>query len=218
MPDVITSFQVLKDTPVPNILLIAGIIFLFLGFVGKFAFGIDITNSRWQRIILIVLGVLFIFSGVVLYVAPQSSSPTLASTSTTPTTTSAQVNFPTPTFIAIPPTISIPNESVNIKPIVGIWRGTVAAYNKSTMQVLITIQEPCEIGSICGVIDFPAIECTMRLKLENVINGVFTFSREKWQGYCSGTSGDTLQLLNEDQILWATTLGETTGTLQRINQ
>ncbi len=111
MPDVITSFQILKDTPVPNILLVAGLVFLFLGFVGKFAFGIDITNSLWQRIMLGILGVLLLLSGIALYIAPPitaTSTPTPTVTPIPPTNTPEKKSTDTPVPSRTPTNTSTP--------------------------------------------------------------------------------------------------------------
>ncbi len=67
MGDIITA---LKDTPIPTILVVGGIVFLFLAIVGQFVGQIHVPPERqkWAGIV----GALLLFAGIALYVAPVS--------------------------------------------------------------------------------------------------------------------------------------------------
>ncbi len=97
MPDIVTSFQVLRNTPLPNILVIAGVILIFLAIVGQFVGQIQIEPDRqkWAGIV----GIVFLFSGVGLYLVPNSGPPAISSVTPalyTPTSTKA-LNAPSST-------------------------------------------------------------------------------------------------------------------------
>lgn len=68
MPDIITAFEVLNRTPVPTILVVAGVVFVFIAVVGQFVGQIYIPrqNRKW----IAVIGVLFLLSGISMYVGP----------------------------------------------------------------------------------------------------------------------------------------------------
>ena len=93
MDDIITALQ---NTPVPTILIVGGLVFLFLAIVGQFVGEINVPKERqkWAGLI----GTLLLVSGVVLYAAPVPPSVL------TPTTGAAVVpNTPTSMPVIIPP-------------------------------------------------------------------------------------------------------------------
>lgn len=77
MPDVLTFFQILQNTPLPNILVLTGVTFIFLAVVGQFFGQITIRPERqkWAAII----GALFFIFGLGLYIVPDSQQPTTLS-------------------------------------------------------------------------------------------------------------------------------------------
>lgn len=90
MKEFLTTLQALQDTPVPNLLVIAGFFFLLLAFVGRIGDWIDLPKRRqkWAGII----GAAFLLLGIFLFLAPE---PTPDSTSTvTPTPTKSPTTTP----------------------------------------------------------------------------------------------------------------------------
>jgi hypothetical protein len=85
----------LKDTPVPTILVIGGMVFLFLAIAGQITGEIKVPTGRQK--ISAVLGIILLVSGILLYVIPSSTAETLTSTPTSTLTSenSQQVNAPT---------------------------------------------------------------------------------------------------------------------------
>lgn len=69
MGDIITALQ---NTPVPTILVVGGIVFLFLAVVGQFAGKIQVDPKRQK--LAGIIGALLLLSGVALYVVPVSPS------------------------------------------------------------------------------------------------------------------------------------------------
>lgn len=69
MPDIYTSIQILQKTPVPNILVITGVVFIFLAIVGQFIGQITVNPDRqkWAGIV----GVVFLLLGISLYIVPN---------------------------------------------------------------------------------------------------------------------------------------------------
>lgn len=92
----------LKDTPVPTILVIGGMVFLFLAIVGQITGEIKVPSGRQK--ISAVLGVVLLASGILLYVLP---SPSTETGNPIPTSTLALENTQQPST----PTESISNES-----------------------------------------------------------------------------------------------------------
>jgi hypothetical protein len=101
MGDVITALQ---NTPVPTILVVGGLVFLFLAVVGQFVGQIEVSPERqkWAGLI----GFLLLISGVGLYVVPVSPSvptPTIVAAIALDTSTPMPV-VPTDTPSLEPPT------------------------------------------------------------------------------------------------------------------
>lgn len=99
MEDIITALQ---NTPVPTILVVGGLVFLFLAVVGQFVGEITVPKERqiWAGLV----GFLLLFSGVALYVVPPSPSvptPTVVAAvvpgTSTPSPTNTPRSIPTPT-------------------------------------------------------------------------------------------------------------------------
>lgn len=72
----------LKDTPIPTILVVSGIIFLFLALAGSVAGKLEMppTRQKWSAVVSLVL----ITTGLLLYVAPASPGVVAAPPSPTP--------------------------------------------------------------------------------------------------------------------------------------
>ena len=139
----------LKDTPVPTILIVGGLLFLLLAIASRFAGQIEVppTRQMWAGLI----GVLLLLTGLVLYIVPQataSSTPTIPPTATpTPSPTSLPTPTPTPTG----PTIAS---------FVGVWQN-VDSHTRGWIRIEITAQgntlvahffgacvpTPCDAGS-----------------------------------------------------------------------
>jgi hypothetical protein len=82
MKDIFETLQALQNTPIPNLLVIAGFIFLLLAFVGRFGAIVELPPNRqmWAGII----GICLLFFGISLFILPNSgSSPTPASSLST---------------------------------------------------------------------------------------------------------------------------------------
>jgi hypothetical protein len=73
MKDILETLQALQDTPVPNLLIIGGVIFLFLAFVGRFGAYIELPRrrQRWAGIV----GALLLVFGIVLFMVPSELPP-----------------------------------------------------------------------------------------------------------------------------------------------
>lgn len=95
MKDAVEILQALQDTPVPNLLVIAGLILLFLAFIGKFGTYVEVPEGRqkWAG----GLGVLFFIFGIGLFLVPALRSDPLPSPVPSPTPETA-------TMTPIPPT------------------------------------------------------------------------------------------------------------------
>jgi len=63
----------LQGTPLPTLLVVGGIVFLFLAVVGEITgkFKLEDKQQKWSAII----GTLLLFSGIVLYVVPRPRHP-----------------------------------------------------------------------------------------------------------------------------------------------
>jgi hypothetical protein len=72
----------LKDTPIPTILVVSGIIFLFLALAGSVAGKLEMppTRQKWSAVVSLVL----ITAGLLLYVAPAAPGVVAAPPSPTP--------------------------------------------------------------------------------------------------------------------------------------
>jgi len=72
----------LKDTPIPTILVVSGLIFLFLALAGSVAGKLEMppTRQKWSAVVSLVL----ITTGLLLYVAPAAPQVTVAPPSPTP--------------------------------------------------------------------------------------------------------------------------------------
>lgn len=89
----------LKDTPVPTLLVLGGLIFIFIAIVGRFAYQIDVPRER--QIIAGIFGISLLLSGVILYIAPIPMGPSIrpvtptvpVSTSTQDETTTSELTF-----------------------------------------------------------------------------------------------------------------------------
>ena len=109
MGDMIIALQ---STPVPTILVLGGLVFLFLAVVGQFVGKITVPKERqiWAGLI----GCLLLFSGVALYVAPVSPSvptPTIVAAVTPDTPTRKPTDTPAPkppTNTSVPEPITTP--------------------------------------------------------------------------------------------------------------
>lgn len=91
------AIKVIQDTPVPTMLIVAGLFFLLLGFVSKLGGIIEVSSE--QKKLTIPIGLLVLTIGLVLYFSP---SPDLNRSSSSPGVTSASESSPTPTLS--PPT------------------------------------------------------------------------------------------------------------------
>lgn len=86
MSDLVQIAKALVDTPLPTLLFVAGIIFLFFSFVDVINFYPPPESRPWLR----VFGIVFLVAGVFLYVASHSNQVS------SPNSTTAQQVQPTP--------------------------------------------------------------------------------------------------------------------------
>jgi len=91
----------LQGTPLPTLLVVGGIVFLFLAVVGEITgkFKLEDKQQKWSAII----GTLLLFSGIVLYVVPPTPPPPTPTPTPSPppdTPTRTPTNTPTPTATA----------------------------------------------------------------------------------------------------------------------
>src|SRR6266540_2493332 len=119
----IELLKTLRDTPVPSILVIGGIVFLLLAFVRKAGTAIEPEPS--QRGWTILTGVILLLSGVSLYLVPPAQPvttptptvldiPTSASTSTSlPATAIPQIQATTTQPIPQPTIPQVATQSPN---------------------------------------------------------------------------------------------------------
>ncbi len=120
----IELLKTLRDTPVPSILVIGGIVFLLLAFVRKAGTAIEPEPS--QRGWTILTGVILLLSGVSLYLVPPAQPvttptptvldiPTSASTSTSlPATAIPQIQATTTQPIPQPTIPQVATQSPNL--------------------------------------------------------------------------------------------------------
>lgn len=71
MKDILDTLQTLQNTPIPNILVISGVIFLFLAFVGKVGGFIEIPEKKqkWSA----TIGILLLTLGSVIFIAAKKN-------------------------------------------------------------------------------------------------------------------------------------------------
>jgi hypothetical protein len=93
----IEIFKTLRDTPLPSILVIGGIVFLLLSFVRKF--GSDIELEPKTKVLVGFIGVILLCAGTGLYIIPAVQTPLANVPTETPRVES--------TAQAIPPTATI---------------------------------------------------------------------------------------------------------------
>jgi hypothetical protein len=125
------------------------------------------------------------------------------------------------TYTASPNATVLPPTIPSIDSIVGTWSGTwsaVTIFGESiTVPIRITIQRPCDIGSVCGILEMPSYPCSFNLTLVSVAQTGFTFSKQNQQGVCSTSAeNDTLQLLTDETLLWIAGTGKASGILRKI--
>ncbi len=134
----------LKDTPIPTILILAGIVFILLAIVGQ----IDLLKtpplqSSWQKWAAGTVGGLFLIAGLLVYLLPISSRGNTPPSPGTPTVTAA----PSPTVTAASSPSSTPISFANLDDEANRWttiQDTVVA--KPT-----NIQDPSVDGSALKV-------------------------------------------------------------------
>jgi len=168
MKDILETLQALQDTPVPNLLVIAGFIFILLAFVGKIGAVVQLPKKRqkWAGII----GSLLLIFGIGLFMIPSDTIPpdtatVIPDTPTPevptntpvpePTDTPTPTNTPTatPTDIPTPTPTNTPTPTpVVIDTMDSISGWSMRSDTKSTI----------EIRSVRGTID-DAIEISYTL-------------------------------------------------------
>src|SRR5258706_7276758 len=111
---------------------------------------------------------------------------------------------------------------VGLDDIVGTWTGNARAQvgdlhstTYTNFLVNITIVEQCEIGRLCGTLEIPSISCTMNLRLVNIIDKEFIFSKE---GCGISDSTDSLRPSSTDYMVWTPQDGSISVVLQRISK
>ncbi len=139
----------LKDTPVPTILIVGGLLFLLLAITSRFVGRIEVspTRQKWAGLI----GVFLLLAGLFLYIVPSataSSTPTIPSTPTlTPTPT------PTPTG---PTIVSFVGVWQNVDPHTRDWiRIEVIAQGNTLVAHFFGACEPtpCDAGSASALFE-----------------------------------------------------------------
>lgn len=113
----IEILRTLKDTPLPSILVIGGIVFLLLSFVRKF--GSDIELDPKAKVLVGIIGIILLCVGTGLYTVPAAQVPLAIVPTETPRvesiqpTTIVQPSVPSPTtqvstseIPVIPPTLT----------------------------------------------------------------------------------------------------------------
>ncbi|MBL8100477.1 MAG: hypothetical protein JNK81_14935 [Anaerolineales bacterium] len=90
MFEIIKTLYELKDTPVPTLLVIGGLVFLFLAFVNQVSTNIqpDPKLKKWS----VIVGVVLIVSGIGMYLIPAPQSSPTSSQSNTESNQQAQNN------------------------------------------------------------------------------------------------------------------------------
>ena len=82
MKDFIDFLGGLQSTPVPNLLVVAGLILILLSFVGKFGAIIVLPSER--QILAGISGALFLLAGITFFLIPSSKPPLFHPTVTFP--------------------------------------------------------------------------------------------------------------------------------------
>jgi hypothetical protein len=90
LKDFIEIITQLQNTPVPNLLVVAGLIFIILAVVGKIGAVIELSTKK-QKWTAGVLGTLFLFFGIGLFVIPNPSPQSSDALGSTPQPTSQQI-------------------------------------------------------------------------------------------------------------------------------
>jgi hypothetical protein len=105
-----SALTALKDTPIPTILVIAGIVFLLLAIVGQLAGHIAVApeRQRWAA----VIGGLLLVIGIVLHVLPQLTSRGVEEVPTSRPSTLPTQDQPPPSSGVLPRTQPLPEPSV----------------------------------------------------------------------------------------------------------
>jgi Bacterial SH3 domain len=127
MEEAIKAIQV---TPVPTMLIVAGLFFLLLGFVSKLGGMIEVSPE--QKKFTIPIGLLVLTIGLVLYFSPSSNSSGTTSTSeSTPTSTlSPPASGTSPRSDEVEAVIDDPDGYTNIRSGQGTQYSIIARVNK----------------------------------------------------------------------------------------
>ena len=99
-------FKILKDTPIPSILVVGGILFLLLSFVRKVGSSIELEPTKtW---LVAIIGVILLCSGIALSLIPAFQASLVATPTQTPlneiATQASQPNSTIPTTVSSTPT------------------------------------------------------------------------------------------------------------------
>ena len=157
MIQIIQVITALKDTPVPTILIICGVLFLLLAVASKFAGRIEVPPARqkWAGLI----GVFLLISGLVLYIVPPATSVISSTPTSTATPTLSPTSLPTQ-IVTPPPTLTVTPPGITINSFVGVWNN-VDPNTRGWIRIEITAQgntltahffgactpTPCDAGS-----------------------------------------------------------------------
>jgi hypothetical protein len=176
--------KLLRDTPLPSILVIGGIIFLLLSVLQKAGTSVE-TKPGWERFS-ILIGVILLISGIGLYLVPPTS----------PLPSSAATQSPSP-----------------IDSISGKWVGT-AKSGDFEFDATFIIENSCSVGTVCGTFDFPKISCSGTLTIIKVNGNLFEFQANDRTSGCliAPEIQDSLQLLPDGTLLYVSKGNSSTET------
>lgn len=103
------------------------------------------------------------------------------------------------------PILPTPITSISTDSITGNWMGSFQGISDNfSAQILVSINENCEINNICGTYSAPSLPCSGNLILTRTDNTTFVFAEQKTSGagWCGSGGLEYIELLPDKTLSW----------------
>jgi hypothetical protein len=87
--------------------------------------------------------------------------------------------------------------------LLGVWTGSAHNSDGWDMKITISVVQPFKIGSTLGIFDIPLIPCSGIFRVLNIRGELIELQAEKQQGNCQEADSETLELLSDGTLLYA---------------
>lgn len=138
-------------------------------------------NRLIERGVVFVFGVIFIFILVFLFGAEPCSASIFG------------VNFRLPTCEE--------ERVLDTSSIAGTWTVSAGEGN-STLDIIITIVDDCEVGNVCGTINLPSIPCQASIYIRNIEGSHYDYDAIDHQGTCGPAGTEYLELQGDGSLAY----------------